>query len=151
MKQSWELNTVGRNYLNFPLLSIMWHINREYNTRSCRNLFPQCYKRDGRLDKWKQNDIWNMYSILVRAGPLRLLLGLYRTLLIYSATIYSTKTSKRHEIYLLTRSVNCILFIFRHQSKFCLTVDKWNTYMCMEQKKAYQTECCGPVGSAPRL
>jgi len=94
-----------------------------------------------------------MYSILVRTVPLRLLLVLYRTLLIYSGTIYSTKMSKRYEIlvYLLARSLNFILFIFRHPSKFCLTVDEWNTYICVEQKKAYQTESCGPVGSTPLL
>lgn len=125
------------------------HIYQECNTQSCRNSFPQCCKRDGRSDKWKQDDMWNMYSILVRTGPLRLLLELHRTLLIYSGTVYSTKMSKRHEIYLLTRSVNCILFIFRHPSKCYLTVDTWNVYVCVEQKKAYQTECCGPVGSAP--
>ena len=113
-----NLTTVGRNYLNFPLLSNLWHIYQEYNIQSCRNSFPQCCKRDGRSDKWKQDDMWNMYSILVRAGPLRLLLELYRKLLIYSGTIYSTKMRKRHEIYLLARSVNCILFIFRHPSNF---------------------------------
>lgn len=128
----------------------MWHIHQGYNTQSC-NSFPRCCKRDGRSDKWKQDDMWNMYSILVRTGPLRLQLELYRTLLIYSGTIYSTEMSKRHEIFLLARSVNCILFIFRQPSKFCLTVDKWSTYMCVEQKKTCQTECSGPVGSAPLL
>jgi len=153
VKQSWELTAVGRNDLNFPLLSSMWHIYQEYNTQRCRDAFPQCCKRDGRSGKWKQEDMWNMYSILVGTGPLRLLLALHRTLLIYSGTIYSTKMSKQHEIYLSARPVNSILFIFRHPSKCCLTVDKWNTYvyMCVEQKKAYRTECCGPVGSAPLL
>jgi hypothetical protein len=117
VKQSWEFPTVGRNDLNFPLLCNMLHKYQEYNTQRC-NSFPQCCKRDGWSDKWKQDDMWNMYSIMVRTGPLRLLLELYRKLLIYSGTIYSTKMSKRHEIlvYLLARSLNFILFYFIHFS-----------------------------------